>query len=144
MKEIGTAAQWNTNFEPIRPLGKGGYGTVWLCRELSTNLLRAVKTIRDDKIRNKGWCEKRQDYLPNEILLWENLDHPHIVSLVAVYLDLDASLWYLVMEYHPGFVELFGHINKVEYVDNREAANIIRQLVSTVYYLTVQLSLIHI
>ena len=135
---IGTAAEWRENFEAVRPLGEGGYGTVWICRELSTNTLRAVKTVRDDKIRNKTWSEKRQDYMPNELVLWENLDHPNIVSLVSVYLDSEIPLWYFVMEYNPGFVDLFRYIDTAEFMENRVAATIIRQLVKVVYYLTMQ------
>ena len=137
-KRIGTEAEWRENFEAIKPLGEGGYGTVWLCRELSTKKLRAVKTVCDDKIRNRTWCDKREDYLPNEIVLWENLNHPNILSLVSVYFSDELSLWYLVMEYYPGFVDLFSHIEYQEVIDDREAANIIRQLVNAVYYLTLQ------
>ena len=138
MKNIGTAPEFVLKYKLINQLGKGGYGEVFLCQERTTKHLLAVKIMDDWRCNNKTWCPKRKEWLPNELVLWESLCHPNIVNLLDVYRDSEQNTWYLVMEYNPGFVDLFDHVDKNRSLPSKESANIIRQLVNVVYYLTLQ------
>ena len=138
MKNIGTAPEFVLKYKLINQLGKGGYGEVFLCQERTTKQLLAVKIMDDWRCNNKTWCPKRKEWLPNELVLWESLCHPNIVNLLDVYRDSKQNTWYLVMEYNPGFVDLFDHVDKNRSLPSKESANIIRQLVNVVYYLTLQ------
>ena len=138
MKSIGKAPEFAKKYKLIKPLGEGGYGAVYLCQNRTTKQLLAVKIMDDGNCSNKTWCVKRQEWLPNELVLWESLSHPNILNILEVYKDYVQYTWYFVMEYLPGFEDLFMHIDKHRALSSRDSANIIRQLVKVVYYLTLQ------
>ena len=136
--KIGRAPQFCQKYTLIKQLGEGGYGSVYLCQEKITKQLLAVKIMDGDRCRNKTWCPTRQEWLPNELVLWESLSHPNIVNLLDVYRNIQTCTWYFVMEYNPGFEDLFNYVERTRSLPSRESANIIRQLVNVVYYLTLQ------
>ena len=136
MKRIQRAPEFHRKYKLIQKLGEGGFGAVHLCQNLTSNQYRAVKIMNHWDNFNKNDCPTRKEYLPNELLLWETLSHPNIVKLLEVYKDVDT--WYLVMEYNPGFEDLFNYVDRTISLSSRDSANIIRQLVNVVYYLTLQ------
>ena len=69
-------------------------------------------------------------------MFWEGLNHPNICQLLEVYLDSLRGTWILVSSYESGFRDLFDHVDSAGPLSSREAAHIIRQLVSAVHYLT--------
>ena len=138
MKRIQRAPEFHRKYKLIQQLGEGGYGAVYLCRNLISNQHRAVKIMDNWNNSNKTHCPTRMEYLPNELLIWESLSHPNIINLLEVYRDSEKGTWYLVMEYDPGFEDLFNHVDKNISLSSRDSANIIRQLVKVVYYLTLQ------
>ena len=138
MIRIGEAAEFTLKYKVIQQLGEGGYGTVYLCQERTTRELHAVKIMDGRRSGNKSLCPTRKELLPNELVLWESLSHPNIVKLLDVYRDTEKNTWYLVMEYTSGFVDLFDYMDQNRSLSSRDSANIIRQLVNVVYYLTLQ------
>jgi len=138
MVVIKTNKQFQRKYKMIQHLGSGGYGTVFTCLELRTGIIRAVKIMLNDRCNNRTWCPARKMDMPNEILLWEPLSHPNIPALLDTYFNSYAQSWLLVMEYEPDFKDLFNHIDKVGALSSADAANLIRQLVQVVYYLTLQ------
>jgi calcium-dependent protein kinase len=69
--------------------------------------------------------------LLNEIDILKQLDHPHIVKLYEFYQD--KLHFYLITEYIEGG-ELFDRITKVKCFTEKDAAKIMKQLLSAVVY----------
>ena len=138
MMKIGEVADFTRKYKVVQQLGEGGYGAVYLCQERTTKQLLAVKIMDERRCTNKSFCPTRKEWLPNELVLWESLSHPNIVNLLDVYRDSEKHVWYLVMEYDSGFEDLFDYVDKNRSLSSRDSANIIRQLVKVVYYLTLQ------
>ena len=110
--KIGEAADFTRKYKVVQQLGEGGYGAVYLCQNRTTKQLLAVKIMGGRRITNKTLCPTRKEWLPNELVLWESLSHPNIVNLLDVYRDSKKYVWYLVMEYDPGFQDLFDFIDR--------------------------------
>ena len=130
--------EFSRKYKLIKQLGEGGYGAVYLCQHRTTHHLHAVKIMNGDRCTNRTWCSRRKEWLPNELILWESLSHPNIVNLQEVYREDKTFTWYLVMEYNPEYQDLFDYIDKNRALPSRDSANIIRQLVNVVYYLTLE------
>ncbi len=69
--------------------------------------------------------------ISNEINLLKTMDHPNIVKIFEVYDTIDG--FYLITEYCSGG-ELFDKIIKVKFFEEPEAAFIMYQLLSAVFY----------
>lgn len=80
-------------YEPIRRLGSGGFGTVWLARDLKLSRLVALKRI---PVPDAMVAERAR----RESLAAARLQHPSIVSLYESAADDDA--FYLVSEHVRG------------------------------------------
>ena len=63
MAVIKTLAQFRRKYKLIQLLGEGGYGAVFVCQQIRTGKLRAVKTMDDIRCRNRTWCPKRKQPL---------------------------------------------------------------------------------
>jgi len=122
------------SFEPIRnkynlgeEIGKGGFSVVYRAERKKGGEEFAVKKI--DKKKVEGDDIK---LLRREIQIMKKLNHANILKLFEVYED-DES-FYLVMELVRG-KELFDKIVERGMYSERDAANIIAQVVSAVDYL---------
>ena len=124
---------FSSTYTILSPLGEGGYGSVYLCQDIYTRSLLAVKIIPDSKCSAKMWCPARQDYVPNEVALWEGLQHNNLLSLKDVYYERDQ--WLLVMEYNSGYEDLYDHIARVGRLSSEDTANVIQQVIDVVFYL---------
>ena len=133
---IGSASEFQENYLLLEKLGEGGYGSVYMCLERLTANKRAVKSIPDNKVRNRTHVESLNQSLPNEIVLWGPLRHPNIVSLLEVFLDSSSQTWWMVMEFQPGYLDLFHHVDDVGPLSEEDSVGIIRQLLNVVQYLT--------
>jgi hypothetical protein len=80
-------------YEPIRRLGSGGFGTVWLARDLKLSRLVALKRI---PVPDSTVAERAR----RESLAAARLQHPSIVSLYESAADDEA--FYLVSEHVRG------------------------------------------
>ena len=69
--------------------------------------------------------------LMNEIEILKKMDHPNIVKLYEFYQD--KLNFFLITEYIDGG-ELFDKITQVKYFSEKEAAVIMKQLLSAVVY----------
>ena len=116
-------------------LGEGGFGKVYSSRHLVNYTLHAVKVLPDIKLRHKTFCLKRNTYIPDEVALWEPLDHPGIIKLQDVFFNHRFQNWNLVMEYIPGYIDLFEYINQRGFLSSSEVSNIIKQLLDICSYL---------
>ena len=120
-------------YSPVKKLGEGGYGTVWLVMRRSDKFLYAAKIIPDSKCRRKTHCSERDTYIPDEIMLSETLEHPNILAVEGIFFEQES--WVIVMEYAPGFIDLFEHISKTGLFSVPDTRNLLAQLIHTVNYL---------
>jgi serine/threonine protein kinase len=84
----------------LRPLGRGGFGEVYLARsvhEEEDEELYAIKALRPTLVQDRGWRER----FGREANIWIDLeDHPYVVRAHAV-LEVSGRL-YIVLDYvHP-------------------------------------------
>ncbi|XP_071952550.1 serine/threonine-protein kinase Nek8-like [Antedon mediterranea] len=83
------------NYEKLRIVGRGAFGTVHLCRRLTDKKLVIVKQIPVEQMTK----EERQAAL-NEVKVLSMLDHPNIIEYYENYLEGTALM--IVMEYAEG------------------------------------------
>ncbi|KAK1940027.1 putative serine/threonine-protein kinase/receptor [Phytophthora citrophthora] len=79
----------------VKPLGSGGYATVWLVRYKNLQLL-ASKRLRSDKQSKKNIAA-----FVEEIKLVANFDHPHIVQFIGAAWTAEHDLQ-MILEYMDG------------------------------------------
>ncbi len=84
-------------FEVIRPLGRGGMGTVYLATDPKSGRRVAVKTVSTD-VTDGGQTLKR---FAKEVEILSRLEHPNIVRALGP-LERDGESWYFAMEYVEG------------------------------------------
>merc|ERR1711878_165288 len=107
-------------------LGTGAFSQVRLAESKESKELYAIKVI--DKKALKG----KEDSLENEIRVLRRLDHPNVVKLLEAY-ESKASV-YLVMELVTGG-ELFDRIVEKGSYTEKDAADLIKQVLSAVAYM---------
>ena len=116
------------SYEILKQLGKGGYGKVFQVRNKKTGDLRACKQL--SKLNISDLVKFRREI---DILI--KTDHPNIIKLYDVF-ESNHNL-YLVMEECNGgelFDKITEHIEKEEMYTEKEAANILLQVMSAVEY----------
>jgi serine/threonine protein kinase len=93
-------------FEPLRCLGKGTYGTVLLVKQRATGRLYAQKQLKKASlVVHKKLVEQTK----TERQVLESVNrHPFVVKLFYAFQDLEKL--YLILEYGQGG-ELFTHLN---------------------------------
>ncbi|RLN56413.1 hypothetical protein BBJ28_00017448 [Nothophytophthora sp. Chile5] len=104
---------------------RGAFSLVYLCRRKETQKIFAVKVI------NKALCVKKKS-LRDEITVLLRVKHANIISLEEVY-ESDQELL-LVMERVTGG-ELFDRIVRVGVYSERQAAEIITNVLQALRYL---------
>ena len=115
-------------YEVVKQLGKGGYGKVYQVKNKKSGELRACKQLSKLNIAD---LEKFQ----REIDILIKTDHPNIIKLYEVF-ESKHNL-YLIMEECMGgelFDKITEHIEKEEMYTEKEAANILLQVMSAVDY----------
>jgi calcium-dependent protein kinase len=65
-----------------KPVGQGAFGIVYKATEKDTGLVRAIKQVMNDNIKN-------YDGFMGEVAALKTLDHPNIIKLYEVYEDKD-------------------------------------------------------
>ena len=115
-------------YEVLSKLGKGGYGTVYQVKNKTTGGLFACKKLSKLSIQD-------QEKFMREIKILIKTDHPNIIKLYDIFES--ANSLYLIMEQCNGgelFDKITLHIENEEMYTEKEAAEIIRQVMSAVEY----------
>jgi len=107
-------------------LGTGAFSQVRLAESRDDGNMYAIKII--DKKALKG----KEDSLENEIRVLKRLKHPNIVALLEVFED--KTKVFLVMELVTGG-ELFDRIVEKGSYSEKDAADLIKQVLSAVAYM---------
>ena len=116
------------SYDVIRQLGKGGYGKVYEVMNKKTREIRACKHLSKLSIKN---LEK----FKREVEILRIADHPNIIKLYEIFESRHSI--YLIMEECKGgevFDRIIEHIQKKEMYSEKDAANILRQMISAVEY----------
>ena len=110
----------------IKPLGRGGEGSMYLARDEDLQRLVAIK-----RIDRGGQEREREKQLVREADFLQQLRHP---MLPVIYDLLWEDAWYLVMEYIQG-VTLSRQIARNGFVQEEQARGWARQLADILEYL---------
>ncbi|KAI4215235.1 MAG: hypothetical protein LQ351_002131 [Letrouitia transgressa] len=119
-----------TDFEPLRCLGKGTYGTVLLVKQLSTGRLYAQKQFRKASLTvQKQLIEQTK----TERAILESVNrHPFVVKLYYAFQDQEKL--YLILEYAQGG-ELFTRMLTERMFPEDAAAFYMAEMVSAIDHL---------
>ncbi|GAA0142265.1 non-receptor serine/threonine protein kinase [Lithospermum erythrorhizon] len=119
--QMGRKNKIEEHYEKGDTIGRGKFGSVWLCRSRTTGVEFACKTL-----------QKGEETVHREVEIMQHLSgHPGVVTLKAVYED-DAC-FHLVMELCSGG-RLIDDMAKDETYSELRAANIFRDLLSVIKY----------
>ncbi|KAM4699328.1 calcium/calmodulin-dependent protein kinase type 1G isoform 1-T2 [Discoglossus pictus] len=113
------------NFVFMEVLGSGAFSEVFLVKQRSSGQHYALKCI-------KKAHSARDKSLENEIAVLKKIKHDNIVTLEDIYES--SSHFYLVMQLVAGG-ELFDRILERGVYTEKDASNVIRQVLSAVKYL---------
>jgi len=116
-------------YELGRFLGKGAFSIVFEAKHKKNKTIHAVKIIKKDLVKADS---RSQERLKNEIEILQSISHPHIIPLHNI-LETPINL-YLIMELVKGG-ELFDKIVSKGYYSEKEAASVIKNVISAIDYL---------
>lgn len=126
------------DFEPLRCLGKGTYGTVLLVKQRTTGRLYAQKQFKKASlVVHKKLIEQTK----TERQILESVNrHPFVVKLYYAFQDLEKL--YLILEYGQGG-ELFTHLNTEKMFPEPVAAFYMAEMVLALSHLHDNLGVIY-
>ena len=110
-------------------IGKGGYGKLYLSRNMIDNKKYAIKNISKKKIKE---MKISPSIIKREIDIHIRINHPHIIKLFS-YLE-DRYNYYLAMEYAQKG-NLYQLIQEKKGLNENEAFNYFIQVVSAIHFL---------
>ena len=116
------------NYDVIKQLGKGGYGKVYQVKNKKSGEIRACKHLSKLVLKDLEKFER-------EINILINSDHPNIIKIYEVF-ESQRSL-YIVMEECKGgeiFDRIIEHIESKKMYSEKDAAEMIRQVMSAIEY----------
>ena len=119
-----------TDFEPLRCLGKGTYGTVLLVKQASTGKLYAQKQLRKASLTVR---KKLVEQTKTERNILESVNrHPFVVKLYYAFQDHEKL--YLILEYAQGG-ELFERMRSEHMFPEETAAFYMAEMVLALEHL---------
>ncbi|KAI0398576.1 serine/threonine-protein kinase psk1 [Xylariaceae sp. FL0594] len=126
------------DFEPLRCLGKGTYGTVLLVKQRTTGRLYAQKQFKKASVVvHKQLVEQTK----TERQILESINrHPFVVNLYYAFQDCEKL--YLILEYGQGG-ELFTHLNTEKMFSESTAAFYMAEMVLALSYLHDSLGVVY-
>ena len=115
-------------YECINQLGKGGYGKVYQVKSKITGKMYACKKLSKLDIKNLIKFRREIDILMKT-------DHPNIIKLYETF-ESPNSLYLIMEECHGGelFDRILQHIENKEMYSEKDAAQIIQQVMSAIEY----------
>ena len=118
------------DFEILKELGSGSFGSVFLARHIKTKALYAIKAI--DKQNKTNQNEK--PYFRRELEVMYKIHHPNVVKLFGHFED--NKYCYFIMEYiSKGNVYTLLNLDKKKQLSSKLVANIIKDVTSAIYFL---------
>lgn len=115
-------------YKIVEKLGQGTFGKVYKVIHQPTGLHRAMKVVKKASLK---YQDDDQKFL-KEIEVLSNLDHPNIIKVYEYFVD--SANYYVITELALGG-ELYEQIDKVDHFTEKNAAAVIKQLISCICYL---------
>ncbi|KAI0526032.1 kinase-like domain-containing protein [Xylaria bambusicola] len=126
------------DFEPLRCLGKGTYGTVLLVKQRNTGRLYAQKQFKKASVIVQ---KKLVEQTKTERQILESVSrHPFVVNLYYAFQDREKL--YLILEYGQGG-ELFTHLSTEKMFSESTAAFYMAEMVLALSYLHDSLGVVY-
>ena len=128
------------DFQIVRPLGKGHFGSVFLVTSKLTNKLYAMKEIQASKYSS----QEELNQVEKEIKLLENLRHPHVITYFNSFKEKGNI--YIIIEYiNGGSLEelLIQNIKQKKRIPEKTLWDLIIQSLSGLLYLHEKRKIIH-
>ena len=114
-------------YEVLKQLGSGAYSVVYEAVHRITKDHRCIK-----KIQKQNFTKEEEESIMNEIQILREIDHPNILNIVEFFQN-EKNI-FLVMEQLDGG-ELFDRIIEQKKMTEKQAQDIIKQILSAVAYL---------
>ncbi|XP_073705888.1 PAS domain-containing serine/threonine-protein kinase [Garra rufa] len=122
------------DYRPLRAIGKGAFGFVWLAARRLDGQEVVVKFIRKSAVVSECWVDDPDlGRVSQEVAILARLQHPNIVKVLEVFEN--ERFFQMVMEKHGDGLDLFEFIDMQPRLDEPLASYIFRQLVAAVSYL---------
>ncbi|KAL1280855.1 hypothetical protein QQF64_015455, partial [Cirrhinus molitorella] len=122
------------DYRPLRSIGKGAFGFVWLAARRIDGQEVVVKFIRKSAVVSECWVDDPDlGRVSQEVAILARLQHPNIVKVLEVFEN--ERFFQMVMEKHGDGLDLFEFIDMQPRLDEPLASYIFRQLVAAVSYL---------
>ncbi|XP_016147325.1 PAS domain-containing serine/threonine-protein kinase isoform X2 [Sinocyclocheilus grahami] len=122
------------DYRPLRSIGKGAFGFVWLAARRIDEQEVVVKFIRKSAVVSECWVDDPDlGRVSQEVAILVRLQHPNIVKVLEVFEN--ERFFQMVMEKHGDGLDLFEFIDMQPRLDEPLASYIFRQLVAAVNYL---------
>jgi serine/threonine protein kinase len=86
-----------SDFENVKDLGSGSFGSVKLVRKKDDNQIFAMKTVSLGRL-----TQKEKDNALNEVRLLASIQIPNVIAYKASLFDQDSNSLCIVMEYADG------------------------------------------
>ena len=83
-----------SDFEKIKELGKGSFGSVYLVRRKEDHKIYALKTVYLQKLN-----KKEQQNSVNEVRILASVNHPNIIGYKEAFFDDETKTLNIIMEY---------------------------------------------
>ncbi|CAJ2512946.1 Uu.00g010650.m01.CDS01 [Anthostomella pinea] len=126
------------DFEPLRCLGKGTYGTVLLVKQRTTGRLYAQKQFKKASVVVH---KKLVEQTKTERQILESVNrHPFVVKLFYAFQDHEKL--YLILEYGQGG-ELFTHLSTEKMFPETTAAFYMGEMILALYHLHQTLGVVY-
>lgn len=123
MQNVSAGQVFAGDYQIVRPLGRGGMGTVFLALQLSTGRQRALKMLQPHLVEDPRMRER----FALEARAASNLQSDHVVEVVAAGIDAATGTPWLAMEYLEGET-LDDRVHRLGRLGPAEVAEIARQL----------------
>ena len=121
---------FDSKYEMLNEIGKGGFSVVYRCRDRQTGTDYAVKVIDLRPLRMREKFNPLR--LRREVDIMRRLHHQNIIQFIAVYETPDQLL--MVLEYAPG-LELFDVILNRQFFTEEDARPVFAQVARAIHYL---------
>ena len=83
-----------SDFEKIKELGKGSFGSVYLVRRKEDHKIYALKSVYIEKLN-----KKEQQNSVNEVRILASVNHPNVIGYKEAFWDEKDNTLNIVMEY---------------------------------------------
>ncbi len=126
MRQIPAGTTLANRYRVDRTLGKGGYGCVYACTQISTGQTVALKLLAPEAGEDAPPMAHQLARFQREVDLCASLHHPNIVRILDKGRTEDQTL-FIAFEYVPG-ITLKEHLSRRKNLSATEAGELMEQV----------------